>query len=97
MPKESNPQFRRSASAFPNTFSDGNLPRVGRTLGVSGECAAGGDCRCMTLIDTEFAPTFLYIAERWPLLPPHVREAVLALIDAGQLKNSAEENRHGFS
>jgi hypothetical protein len=97
MPKEWTPQYRRPTSDSPNTLADKNLLPAGQSLGVSKECATFGECRLVTLFDASFAPTLLYIAERWPLLPPHIREEVLALVDAGKCKHSAEENRHEFS
>lgn len=96
-PRKSGPQFRRPTSVYPNSGNEKNLSLANQSLGVSGECARGGDCRFATLVDAGFAPTLLYIAERWQHLPPHIREGVLALVDAGQCNRSAKESLHEVS
>jgi hypothetical protein len=44
----------------------------------------------LPLADATFAPTLSYIAERWPLLPPHIREAILTLVDCGANENGEQ-------
>jgi hypothetical protein len=39
------------------------------------------------------ASSVRYIADRWQLLPPHVREAVITLIDAACLQHQSDGGR----
>ena len=41
------------------------------------------NCHGLTTSDTRISPTISYIAARWDFLPPHIREAILTLVDAG--------------
>ena len=43
----------------------------------------------------EFAYSIEFITQAWPHLPPHVREAILTLIDASLITLSAEGVRDG--
>jgi hypothetical protein len=45
------------------------------------KCPSGSSCQSVTLSD---APD--YLAEAWPKLAPHVREAILTLVDAAVLQ-----------
>ena len=51
---------------------------------------ANADCRDAAVSVSHFEGPLAFIAERWPYLPPHLREAVLALVcctccgDAGE-------------
>jgi hypothetical protein len=40
-----------------------------------------------------FAPDVARLAEAWPNLPPHIREAILTLVDAGVFAATAEKCR----
>ena len=41
------------------------------------------NCPSLAAPDLELSPTVSYIAARWALLPPHIREAILTLVDSG--------------
>lgn len=47
-----------------------------RSNGPNGHALAGTDTH-------EVPASIRYIAERWHLLPPHIRESILTLVDAG--------------
>jgi hypothetical protein len=48
------------------------------------------NCPSLAASDTELSPSVSYIAARWALLPPHLREAILTLVDSG-VATRAEE------
>jgi hypothetical protein len=58
------------------------LRRDDSSLGVSWECGGGNQCPCSSPGDSEFSPSIQYIADAWPRLQPHIREAIFTLIDA---------------
>ena len=64
------------------TFPGNDLQKQPSPLGVSWECPGGTECQCPAASDTEFTPSIQYIADAWPHLQPHVREAIFTLIDA---------------
>ena len=47
-----------------------------------GECAAGIECLYAALDDTEDVASLRYIAHAWTHLQPHIRAAMLTLVDA---------------
>jgi hypothetical protein len=48
------------------------------------------NCHELAAPDTELSPSIRYIAERWVLVPCHIREAILTLVDAGIAARSEE-------
>ena len=64
-----------------NQDTDNDLGKIEKSLGVSGECSTDADCLSEAVSVSSFAPTIAYIAERWQHLPPHIREAILTLVD----------------
>jgi hypothetical protein len=77
-----NLRLRRQQGTSPNVNPDNNLEKQGSALGVSWECGGGNECPCSSPSDTAFSPSIRYIADAWPRLQPHVREAIFTLIDA---------------
>ncbi len=41
------------------------------------------NCHELAPCDADLSPSIRYIAARWDFLPPHIREAILSLVDAG--------------
>jgi hypothetical protein len=48
------------------------------------------NCHGLTAPDTGISPGIGYIANRWDFLPPHIREAILTLVDAGVVLRAEE-------
>ena len=48
------------------------------------------DCQALADSVTELSPDLRYINERWHLLQPHVREAILTLVDASLAQQALE-------
>lgn len=65
-----------------NELHDNELEQSQKTLGATGECVSGTSCQNSSLTDNEFAPSIAFIAQAWPHLAPHIREAIVTLIDA---------------
>ncbi len=83
------------AHEFPNVLSDKGLQKPPTSHTAHWQDPAGRNCRCITSPGED--ASFDHIAAAWPFLPPHIRETILTLVDAGQLKTPAKENRHDFS
>jgi len=66
-----------------NQETSHDLEKSEKLLGVSGECSKDADCLSEAVSVSPIAPTIGFIAERWPYLPPHIREAILTLADTG--------------
>lgn len=62
--------------------------RAFRNCGCSLGCKDA--CSCLATTDTQWLPELLWIAERWPLLPPHVREAIVTMVDLAARQVSGE-------
>jgi hypothetical protein len=77
-----------------NQETDNDLEKIEKSLGVSGEYPNDADCPFEAASVASFWPTIGYIADRWPFLPPHIREAILTLVDSGTSPESAEERCH---
>lgn len=73
-----------------NQETGNDLEKSEESLGVSWEHSKDGECRLSTLAVSSFGPTLDYIAEHWPSLPPHIREAVLTLIHSASISQSCE-------
>jgi hypothetical protein len=43
---------------------------------------------------TDFSPSLKHIIEVWPLLRPHIREAIRTLVDAAMISASAVDAPH---
>ncbi len=57
----------------------GRFPHDGVTSGRESTCPI---CQIgVTSSDSDFGPTFEFLGHAWPLLPPHIREAIITLID----------------
>jgi len=65
-----------------NELHDNELEQSQKSLGATGECVSGSSCQNSSLPDNEFAPSIAFIAQAWPYLAPHIREAIITLIDA---------------
>jgi hypothetical protein len=68
-----------------NECSGNSLREQPKALGASGECLPSSRCQCSALAGTSLEsspPAIRHIANAWPNLPPHIREAILTLIDA---------------
>jgi hypothetical protein len=79
---QESPQLRRPPTGSCNRLPENDLRNAEPSLGVSCECGGGNECPCSSPSDTEFSPSIQYIADAWPRLQPHVREAIFTLIDA---------------
>ena len=56
-----------------------------RTGGINGhQLAVNGDG------NADYSPSLNYIAERWPLLQPHIRDAIMTLIDCASPSDASE-------
>jgi len=78
--RESNEQATLHNQFEGNDFGNRPIP-----LGASGECRPSSDCQCSSCADMCLdAPSasIQYVAEAWSSLPPHIREAIMTLIDA---------------
>lgn len=75
-------QLRRPSTESSNALPENGLRHDDPSLGVSWECGGGNECPFSSPGDTEFSPSIQYIADAWPRLQPHVREAIFTLIDA---------------
>jgi hypothetical protein len=64
-----------------NQEPSNDLEKSEKSLGVIWECSTDGDCRSAAVAVSVFEPTMAHIAERWPHLQPHIREAIITLID----------------
>ncbi len=53
------------------------------------------NCPSLAASDGELPPHLRYIAERWDNLQPHIREAIITLIDASLSASSSEEAEGG--
>jgi hypothetical protein len=60
---------------FPEASDDFAAPAAPRPLGQNPQaCDSAADA-------SSLAPSFLFIAARWSRLPPHIREAIVTLVD----------------
>lgn len=64
-----------------NQEPSNDLEKSEKLLGASWEHVTDADCRDAAVSVFSFGPTLAYIAERWPHLQPHIREAILTLVD----------------
>jgi hypothetical protein len=65
-----------------NQETSNDLEKSEESLGVSGECSNDADCPFVAVSVASFGSSIAYIAERWPSLPPHIRDAIL--VDDGR-------------
>ena len=73
-----------------NQETSNDLEKSEESLGVSGECSNDADCLLEAVGVASFDATIGYIAEHWPSLPPHIREAVLTLIHSASISQQCE-------
>ena len=73
-----------------NQETSNDLEKSTSSLGVSWERSEDGDCPQEAVTVSSFGPTLDYIAEHWPSLPPHIREAVLTLIHSASVSQDCE-------
>ena len=73
-----------------NEVQHNELQESQKPLGASGECISGTSSQFLSLSDNEDSPSIEFIAQAWPHLSPHIREAIFTLIDASF--PSLEEN-----
>ncbi len=73
-----------------NQETSNDLEKSEESLGVSWERSKDGDCLSETVTVSSFGATLDYIAEHWPSLPPHSREAVLTLIHSASVSRDCE-------
>jgi hypothetical protein len=76
-----------------NQESSNDFQKSETLLGVTGECSTGADCLSEAVSVSSFAFTLAYIAERSPYLQPHIREAILTLVDTSERSVTAEGER----
>ena len=88
-----NLRLRRPETGRRNKLSNNDLRETRSALGVSWECSGGTDCQCPAAGDAEFTPSIQYIADAWPHLQPHVREAIFTLIDAALDQQKSERGQ----
>jgi len=79
---QGSPQLRRPETLERKQLSHNELDSAASPMGVSWECPGGAECQCPPAGGSEFTPSIRYIADAWPHLQPHVREAIFTLIDA---------------
>ena len=70
------------ASSSSEGVSSHQVTQSQSTLAAVWQRNSCANCRELALSDTVETPASVqFIAERWHLLPPHIREAVLTLVD----------------
>jgi hypothetical protein len=83
---------------LPKSLKDNELPEQRSGLAASGQRRPDAACPSMASFDAVVAaslhcnneplsPAVAQIAAAWPGLPPHIRDAILTLVDAGKTRN----------
>ncbi|QEG37692.1 hypothetical protein Pr1d_50380 [Bythopirellula goksoeyrii] len=79
---------RRESNENPDNRNGNAANDLGDSLtsvSTSGPRTGGTKRHPVALTESEdSSPTLDYIAERWPLLQPHIREAIITLIDCAK-------------
>jgi hypothetical protein len=75
-------RFRFPPPPFSNSLNDNQLPDEPSGLAACGQRQSCPVCHSLATADTEIASAFQFVAAAWPDLPPHIREAILALVNA---------------
>lgn len=65
----------------PNHFPANDLAKEPIPPTAFWECASDSDCRCVA---EDVVPFF--VRQAWPRLPPHIKDAILTLIDAASVQ-----------
>jgi hypothetical protein len=87
--RESNPQALSSKSLRHNDLKNGAYYQS-----VDKSQSSTANAGKHTLADSDsprLAPSLQFIAERWPILPPHLREALIAFVDCASIQQSLKE------
>src|SRR5205085_12484551 len=68
----------------PKSYEGNELEKEPLLSGASGECAQNSDCPSVT---GSVIPAI--VVRAWPILPPHIREAIIVVIDAALTSSRA--------
>ena len=82
---------------FPNCKPGHNFRNEPPALTVFWKCSEGTASHDLTLPDVSENGAIIAIAAAWPFLPPHIRETILTLVDAAQVKSPVKEISHELS
>ena len=69
-----------------NDLSPKELQDEEKSLGVFWEWTRGCDCQCLTSLGKENVESLRPLLAAWPHLKPHIREAIITLVDASLLQ-----------
>jgi len=83
-------RFRSPATEIGNDSAANDLRQSEKSPEATGECAAFAACQAASDDDAECPAPLCLIAQAWPLLPPHIREAILTLVDVSLLQSEQE-------
>jgi hypothetical protein len=65
------------------SLSEEELEKQSSELAANGQQSAGPYCQLEASYDASVGgPSVRYLTEAWPKLPPHLKEAVITLVDA---------------
>ena len=95
-PANGRKRVRFSPPPLSNSLNCNGLLDEPNGLAASGQRSPDAASRSVTTIDVA-SSTLRRLIEAWPFLPPHIREAILTLIDASLITLSAEGVRDGES
>ena len=82
-----NPWFRRPDAESSNASSTNELGQDAILSSASEQCAGDTDCHPMAPGIDAATSAIQYVADAWPSLPPHIREAIITLVRIYKMKS----------
>jgi hypothetical protein len=73
-----------------NDLLHNDLQQGENSLGAFWEWTQDGDCHLLSSLANEHADSIRHLVAAWPLLPPHIREAIVTMIDAAKCNSRCE-------